>query len=265
MNIVKLKELIENGLSTYQIANYFNCSSTKIVYQIKINDLVNLYKSKIHNGYIRENIPVKYAKENLEEIVKKSNSFEEVYSKLNLINRGANGKTLRKYIKKYEINTEHFVKFKNLGKISSYMPLEIYLKEKLYKEHYKKRVCELCGQDEIWKGHKISLILDHIDGNHENNDIVNLRIVCPNCNASLPTFAGRNTNKNRIKLQTKFKKEKDKKEKNDNLINQILNSNIDFSKRGWIYKVSILLGKRRQRIPKFMRENMLEFYNTCFK
>jgi predicted amidophosphoribosyltransferase len=42
---------------------------------------------------------------------------------------------------------------------------------------------------------KISLILDHINGIHNDNRIENLRIVCPNCNAGLDTFAGKNVNK----------------------------------------------------------------------
>ena len=53
----------------------------------------------------------------------------------------------------------------------------------------------LCGQDENWKGVKISLILDHINGIYNDNRIENLRIVCPNCNAGLDTFAGRNNKK----------------------------------------------------------------------
>jgi hypothetical protein len=32
------------------------------------------------------------------------------------------------------------------------------LKERLYDENIKKRKCELCGQDEIWNGKKMSLI-----------------------------------------------------------------------------------------------------------
>ena len=66
----------------------------------------------------------------------------------------------------------------------------------LYKEEILSPVCSLCGQDENWNGMKISLILDHINGIHNDNRIENLRIVCPNCNAGLDTFAGRNINRN---------------------------------------------------------------------
>jgi len=51
--------------------------------------------------------------------------------------------------------------------------------------------CEVCLGME-WRGNKMPLVLDHTDGNAENNDTTNLRLVCGNCNMELPTFSGRN-------------------------------------------------------------------------
>ena len=75
------------------------------------------------------------------------------------------------------------------------------LKERLYNEGLKKRECEKCGQDEWWNGEKLSLILDHINGVHNDNRFKNLRILCPNCNATLPTHCGKNAK--RIKKERK--------------------------------------------------------------
>jgi len=36
------------------------------------------------------------------------------------------------------------------------------------------------------------MILDHKDGNCNNNETYNLRYLCPNCNSQLPTAGGRN-------------------------------------------------------------------------
>jgi len=47
--------------------------------------------------------------------------------------------------------------------------------------------CSLCGQNEIWNEMKISLILDHINGINNDNRKENLRFLCPNCNAGIPT------------------------------------------------------------------------------
>jgi hypothetical protein len=42
----------------------------------------------------------------------------------------------------------------------------------------------------------MSLILDHIDGDRQNNELSNLRIVCPNCNATLDTHCAKNKRNN---------------------------------------------------------------------
>jgi len=64
----------------------------------------------------------------------------------------------------------------------------------------------------------------------------------------------------------KIEKEKIKKQEIQNKIDLILNSDIDFSKYGWVQKVSEILKISPQKVGKWMKRNMLEFYNTkCFK
>ena len=52
-------------------------------------------------------------------------------------------------------------------------------------------ICEICENTE-WTGDPIPLELDHIDGDASNNFPLNLRCICPNCHAKLPTSKGRN-------------------------------------------------------------------------
>jgi hypothetical protein len=65
------------------------------------------------------------------------------------------------------------------------------LKERLYDEGLKRPFCEFCGQGEVWRGRRMALVLDHVNGVRDDNRIENLRIVCPNCNATLETHCGR--------------------------------------------------------------------------
>ena len=65
------------------------------------------------------------------------------------------------------------------------------LKKRLIEDNVKEHKCEICGITE-WMGQKVPLELDHIDGNHYNNELSNLRIVCPNCHAQQDTNSGKN-------------------------------------------------------------------------
>ncbi len=166
-------------------------------------------------------IKEKYSKENFEKAVKESASIKEVLSILGLRTAGGNYKIFHKYIDKYEIDISHFDSRKNIydkglrnyiygNKIalddilvenSNYNRGS--LKKRLYDEGLKERFCEMpgCGQGEEWMGKKMSLILDHINGVYNDNRIENLRIVCANCNATLPTHAGKNSKKDRVKYE----------------------------------------------------------------
>lgn len=76
------------------------------------------------------------------------------------------------------------------------------LKDYLFKFQLKEKRCECCGLS-TWVGRDIPTQLHHIDGNHENNSLENLQILCPNCHAQTDTYGYRNMNRKlgRIKLE----------------------------------------------------------------
>jgi len=61
--------------------------------------------------------------------------------------------------------------------------------------------CGECGIGEEWRGKKLSLELDHIDGDKHNNKKDNLRYLCPNCHSQTHTFRIKNYNKPKNKRQ----------------------------------------------------------------
>lgn len=56
------------------------------------------------------------------------------------------------------------------------------LRLRLLEEGIKEHKCECCGNTE-WMGYPIPLELHHKDGNHFNNELSNLELLCPNCHA----------------------------------------------------------------------------------
>lgn len=59
-------------------------------------------------------------------------------------------------------------------------------------------ICVICKNvNSIWNGLPLSLQVDHIDGDSDNNKANNLRLVCPNCHSQL------DTSKNKTRKETK--------------------------------------------------------------
>jgi len=63
----------------------------------------------------------------------------------------------------------------------------------------------------------------------------------------------------------KIKKQENNK-KQEKYINLILNSDIDFSKFGWVNKVAEIINQKPQKVNQWMKNYMFNFYNEkCFK
>lgn len=247
-----------------------------------------------------------WKKENLDQAVRTSKSQSEVLIKLGLRAAGGNGNTLMKYVNLYNLDVSHFNKpgwnmigENNPGRKRK-IPIEeclvinsnygrTHLKFRLYSEGFKKRECELCGQDEYWKGNKMSLILDHKNGVWNDNRLENLQIVCPNCNATLPTHCGKNLYNKKIKKIQKCPNYKDLKKElenksniellekygNTHLINKrindlkkldkIKNSGINFKSLGWVIQASKIIGIKENVGGRWIKRVDPEFYNNCYK
>ena len=149
--------------------------------------------------------PWKYDESQAREAIAASLSFTEALRRLGVCHTGNSRGVLVKWAAIWQIPTDHFdpdeARRRALPRRMN-RPLEEWLvensraeraklKRRLYDEGLKERRCEMCGQGEEWRGRRMSLILDHINGVRDDNRLENLRIVCPNCNATLDTHCGR--------------------------------------------------------------------------
>ena len=62
------------------------------------------------------------------------------------------------------------------------------IKRIIFRENLLPEICSECGLGTKWNGKSITLQLDHIDGDNSNNEISNLRILCPNCHTQTTTY-----------------------------------------------------------------------------
>jgi hypothetical protein len=151
----------------------------------------------------------KYTKEDIVQAVKNSDSLSDVLRNLGLRVAGSNLRTLKIKIKQYDIDISNFTYQKNVIKNfvdRRRVPIEVYLsnqksigsyvlKNKLIKQGFFQKQCSYCHLT-TWLGRDIPLELHHMDGNHNNNTLENLTILCPNCHAM--------TEKDNIRKQTKI-------------------------------------------------------------
>jgi hypothetical protein len=144
-----------------------------------------------------------YTEQEFIDAVKNSFSIAQVLQKLNLTPAGGSYKTFYNTVKNLQLDTSHFLgqghlKDKNhnwtpprpLSQIlveNSEHASSYTLKNRLVKEGLLTYFCEECGLNE-WNGKKLSLHLDHINGDHSDNRLQNLRIMCPNCHSQTETY-----------------------------------------------------------------------------
>lgn len=151
-----------------------------------------------------------WSKNDLFVAVSSSTSLRQVLKKIGLIQAGGNYSQVKKYIKEYKLSTAHFKgKAWNKGLIGIGKPRisldkiliknsdfqSFKLKKRLFEANLKKKLCEECRWSKISEDGRIPLELDHINGDHRDNRLKNLRILCPNCHSLKPTHRGRNRKK----------------------------------------------------------------------
>lgn len=181
-------------------------------------------------------------------LIKDSISLGQVITRCGYKASGTYYKYLNKLIKTHNIDISHFLgKHHNRGKrfgpkrdINDYLSGQYFinthtLKLRLIKEGLKEHKCEVCAITE-WCGKPTPIQLDHIDGNNQNNQLENLRILCPNCHAQTDTYCGKSNRKIKYCICGEIKKHKTKLCKSCSLKQQYKNiKNTDAKNNNYDY------------------------------
>ena len=145
----------------------------------------------------------------LEKAVRESFSYRQVLTKLNLREAGGNYVQVKKYILEAGLDVSHFkgrgwnagltgigkpkIPLKDVLVKGSYFQ-SYKLKKRLFVSGLKPKHCEQCGWAHYTEDGYLPLELDHINGDHHDNRLENLRVLCPNCHSLTPTHRGRGGN-----------------------------------------------------------------------
>ena len=136
----------------------------------------------------------KYSKEELEQIILQSNNFADLCRKLGYKSDSTKTReVIQKRIDNFNISIEHFTRSlkKELSEENIFIEnsdvCQSTLRRWYKKGEYTPYECSICGQEPMWQGKELTLILDHINGKNKDDRLENLRWVCPNCNQQLDT------------------------------------------------------------------------------
>ncbi len=149
-----------------------------------------------------------YTDDEIKTIVSHSQSYADFARKIGYAN-SPSGDTIKALKKKLEnFDTSHFLEINNNNRVQR-TPEDIFIKNstasqstvrRFYlKGKYSPYTCSICGQKPFWNNQSLTLILDHINGINNDDQLDNLRWVCPNCNSQLDTTGSKNPQRKKFK------------------------------------------------------------------
>lgn len=198
----------------------------------------------------------KISDELFSEIVKNNFSIIECLRQMKLVGNGANYSTFHKRIRNLNISTLHFTgpaHGRGYSKKTISNDEMFIVNSNVSSSHVKNRIIKgdmlpyKCSECQIfeWRLKKLSLHLDHINGNNTDNRLENLRFLCPNCHSLTETYCGKNKRLKNIERGTALTPEQKKLQKKKlNFKNKCINCD------SLVYRNSIRCFKCSVYVPK---------------
>ncbi|MCY0939695.1 HNH endonuclease signature motif containing protein [Streptomyces sp. H34-S4] len=148
----------------------------------------------------------KWTKKILQEAVSEATNMCDVLRRLGLDNVGGHHTHISRKVKAMGIDTSHFTSSSGAGRYHARRtPESLLVKQaperagRVPGERLKRAMtalgveerCAECGIEAVWMGEPLSLEVDHVNGDWQDNRPENLRLLCPNCHSTTDTYRGR--------------------------------------------------------------------------
>ncbi len=204
MNRTTLDSYIEQGLSSYQIAEREGVCSNTVRYWMRKFGLKTKHPYKRGKGRYARSTLWLTPKDELQAIIKECKTIKQVIDRLGLNVCVYQYKAFKSRViaESLDVSSLSSSRYPAEALAASTIPLEDHLvenrmvcntslKRKLLKAKLLKNECSKCPNTGEWNGEPLTLQLDHINGNRTDNRIENLRLLCPNCHSQTPTWGSK--------------------------------------------------------------------------
>ena len=148
-----------------------------------------------------------YSDDAFKEAVKSARSVAGVIKRIGLTINGGNYRTVHMLVDRFKLDTSHWTghAYRKGSRTATVPPWPLKtilirgstyhinrLRERLIGEGVMRARCSGCFRSR-WHGRALPLELHHVDGDRTNNELSNLRILCPNCHSLTHNWKGRAT------------------------------------------------------------------------
>lgn len=145
---------------------------------------------------------VNYDLDNVSSAVAESECWSDVCRKVGVSVCTFNFKRLQRLCRDNNISTEHFNSKRTFrrGKFE-WTTAEVLVKDSTITRSQLRRVlirlglysgvCDECGIRSEWNSRPLVIEIDHVNGDHTDNRVENLRWLCPNCHSQTHTYRRR--------------------------------------------------------------------------